>query len=362
MDPLNVVATTGHGTVWLRKIFQRRRPMLMGFFRIAPFHAFPHGQTVAVLDMVARHPNWFGFPNEPRTCVVNTAHFSEVAHRHQSGLFVLGLDRGCKTLIIPGSTDCAHEFSPRNAKQVEVILRRNPGIESLYLSRECQGMFRELVPQIQALAHLENLTMEGWDDPVAIHKVLMAAKRVQRPDFFSLDGDGKATQSLLTTSLSPNRESWRTPVGVQALCTLIEMHPRLKGIYGTRGFVTDWYAATQTSRCLHNVSLIPFGCNYVLFWYGIWAFCVLSACWFVAKWTHDYILVRLVNSEHARMTVWFVVLFLSSGGVLMADAIFAPRRGWMWTRMVKNVLLGIQRLERKSKVTHQESTARIALQ
>lgn len=302
-----------------------RRPVFRAFFRVMPLQRWSLGQIQGVLEYVAVEPSRFGFP-PAATCVVNTAYLLPSARSRSSGVYVFGSERGCKSIIIPGSCN-AQPFDKLDIKMLEPIFRWNPGVTYVYLSLECQGVATEIAAQLSKLRYITDITLEGWSDPIAIHKILMACKQVELLDAYSIE--------------DPPRE-WMTEAGVQALSTLIEMHPKLRGVCATRNYLADWYDATKTSRCKHNIALIPFGDDYVLIYYLLWAFGFWVVCWLLAALLYDYVIVPLLDKEKrpiAVETVWFLSLATLFGSVIISDMILTPHYGRGWTRLVKHYIL-----------------------
>lgn len=302
-----------------------RRPVFRAFFRSMPLHRYSLGHIQGVFEYVAVEPSRFGFPPAP-TCVVNTAYLLPSNRSRSTGVYVFGSERGCKNIIIPSSCN-GLPFDKLDIKMLEPIFKWNPGASYIYLSLECQTVASEIANCLKTMRNISDVTLEGWSDPIAIHKIVMACKHVELLDCYSIE--------------DPPRE-WKTEAGVQALCTLIEMHPKLRGVCATRNYLLDWYEATVSSRCKHNIALIPFGDDYMLIYYMVWAFAVWIVCWYLSDLIYRLILTKLLDKEeHPLMleTAWFFVLAASFGSIIVSDIILTPKYGRSWTHLVKHYIL-----------------------
>lgn len=301
-----------------------RRPIFRAFFRCMPLQRWSLGQIQAVFEYVAVEPSRFGFP-PAATCVVNTAHLLPSARSRASGVYVFGSERGCKSIIIPSSCD-ARPFDRLDVKMLEPIFRWNPGATYIYLSLECQSVAHEIAAHLAKMRNINDITLEGWSDPIAIHKVMLACKNVELLDAYSIE--------------DPPRE-WQSEAGVQALSTLIEMHPKLRGVCATRNYLNDWQAATSSSRCKHNVAMIPFGDDYLLIYYMLWAFGFWVVCWFLAGAAHTYVYVPLLEGKKPLYaeSLWMLTLAGLFGAVMIGDIVLTPHYGRGWTRLVKHYIL-----------------------
>lgn len=298
------------------------RPWFKGFFRAMPLHRWSLQHAEQVLEYAARHPSYFGLPNLS-TCIVNTAHLLPSTRSRSSGVWVFGTERGCKSLVIPRSFS-AENFDVLDAKLVESIFKWNPGMEYIYLSKSCQGMFPQLTPHLTRMRNLSRVTLEGWDDPVAIHKVGMACKHLEVLDLYTFD------QAV------PN---WRSEVAVQAITTLIEMHQKLRCVEASRNLLEAWCFTTNLSRCKHNVALVPATCTFSLC-YGI----AHAVALLVVSWVVYRACVRALScipDLHNDIVVLssFVVAFFVFVGLLVDDHLNRHRRGRGWTVPAKLFLL-----------------------
>ncbi|KEG11870.1 hypothetical protein DQ04_02191020 [Trypanosoma grayi] len=299
-------------------------PVYRGFFRVMPLHRWSLDDIQAVLGYAAVKPSLFGFPDQP-TCIVNTAHFLP-SHRSRSrGIWVFGVERGCKSIIVPASCN-TEPFDALDAKLMEPLFRWNPGVEYIYLSQFCQPMASHLVPYLQRCTQLRILTLEGWNDAAAIHRVVIACKHVNVVDAFSLD--------------DPPRE-WKNELAVQALNTLIEMHPKLICVKATRLYLADWYEATQYSRCKHNIALVPFSCDFVLLHYGLFLLLLCVPAYFAFRGV--WWLLQDTCSQ-AYLSFWSVIATV----VVFVAAIALDMSGWRsrgrgWVHMQKYFILAKRR-------------------
>lgn len=299
-------------------------PVYRGFFRVMPLHRWSLNNIQAVLGYAAANPSLFGFPEQP-TCIVNTAYFLPSHRSRQRGIWVFGTERGCKSIVVPSSCN-GGQFDAMDAKLMEPLFRWNPGVEYIYLSQNCQAMASQLVPYLQRCTQLRTLTLEGWNDAVAIHRVVIACKHVATLDAFSFD--------------DPVRQ-WKNELSVQALNTLIEMHPKLICVKGTRVYLTDWYEATQFSRCKHNIALVPFTCDFVLLHYGF--FLLLVSVVAYAVYRETWWLLRDTCSR-AYLPFWSALAAVGTFTVIVALDVAGWRSyGRAWVHMHKYVIIARRR-------------------
>lgn len=308
-------------------------PLYRGFFRVLPLHRWGIQDISRVLGYAAVNPSLFGFPDKP-TCIVNTAYFLPSYRSLLRGVWAFGSERGCKTIIIPLSCN-REDFDEVDAKLIEPLFRWNPGVEYVYLSQHCQRMAPALAAMLGKCHALREITLEGWNDPVAIHRVAMACKKVEVIDTYTLD--------------DPPRE-WGTELAVQALCTLIEMHPKLRCVKSHRLYLADWYNATRFSRCKHNIALVPFSCDFVLLFYMLFL---------MVLWVPAYAVYRtvayLTRDTLSEGYVWFwsVMAFLATFGALVAgDMLLWSSRGRGWVYMQKYFILAKRRIDIMMNVHH----------
>lgn len=301
-------------------------PMYRGFFRTMPLHRWSMNDIQKMLGYAALNPSLFGFPDQP-TCVVNTAYFLPSLRSRLRGVWAFGTERGCKNIIVPHS--CSNEnFDVLDARLIEPLFRWNPGVQYVYLSRHCQPMTPQLITALSKCAHLREVTLEGWNDAVAVHRIMMACKHADVLETYSLD--------------DPPRE-WRNELSVQALTTLIEMHPKLRAVKSHRLYLTDWYEATRFSRCKHNVALIPFSCDFVILFYGMFVMLVCIPAYGAYKLVYALAKDRLTV---AYTWFWSVMAFIATfAAIIVFDTIGWSYRGRGWVYMQKYFILAKRRVD-----------------
>jgi hypothetical protein len=309
-----------------RRKHQEYLPLYRGFFRTMPLHRWRMTDVQKMLGYAALNPSLFGFPDQP-TCVVNTAYFLPSLRSRLRGVWAFGTERGCKNIIVPHS--CSNEnFDALDARLIEPLFRWNPGVRYVYLSRHCQPMAQQLVHSLSKCPHLREVTLEGWNDAVAVHRIMMACKQADVLETYSLD--------------DPPRE-WRNELSVQALTTLIEMHPKLRAVKSHRLYLTDWYEATRFSRCKHNVALIPFSCDYVLFFYGVFLLVVCIPAYGAYQLVYTFSKNRL---SAAYTWFWSVMAFIAtSAAIIVFDTIGWSYRGRGWVYMQKYFIFAKRRID-----------------
>lgn len=301
-------------------------PLYRGLFRTMPLHRWSMNDIQKMLGYAAFNPSLFGFPDQP-TCIVNTAYFLPSLRSRLRGVWAFGTERGCKNIIVPHS--CSNEsFDALDARLIEPLFRWNPGVEYVYLSRHCQPMAQQLVSSLSRCPHLREVTLEGWNDAVAVHRVMMACKQADVLETYSLD--------------DPPRE-WRNELSVQALTTLIEMHPKLRAVKSHRLYLTDWYEATRFSRCKHNVALIPFSCDFVLLFYGLFLLLVCVPAYGVYRLVYALAKDRL---SAAYTWFWSVMAFIATfAAIVMFDTMGWSSRGRGWVYVQKYVIFAKRRVD-----------------
>ncbi|KAL7699341.1 hypothetical protein N2W54_007856 [Lotmaria passim] len=301
-------------------------PLYRGLFRTMPLHRWSMNDIQKMLGYAALNPSLFGFPDQP-TCIVNTAYFLPSLRSRLRGVWAFGTERGCKNIIVPHS--CSNEsFDALDARLIEPLFRWNPGVEYVYLSRHCQPMAQQLVSSLSRCPHLREVTLEGWNDAVAVHRVMMACKQADVLETYSLD--------------DPPRE-WRNELSVQALTTLIEMHPKLRAVKSHRLYLTDWYEATRFSRCKHNVALIPFSCDFVLLFYGLFLLLVCVPAYGVYRLVYALAKDRL---SAAYTWFWSVMAFIATfAAIVMFDTMGWSSRGRGWVYVQKYVIFAKRRVD-----------------
>lgn len=300
--------------------------MYRGFFRTMPLHRWSMNDIQKMLGYAALNPSLFGFPDQP-TCVVNTAYFLPSLRSRLRGVWAFGTERGCKNIIVPHS--CSNEdFDVLDARLIEPLFRWNPGVQYVYLSRHCQPMAPQLIASLSRCPQLREVTLEGWNDAVAVHRVMMACKQADVLETYSLD--------------DPPRE-WRNELSVQALTTLIEMHPKLRAVKSHRLYLTDWYEATRFSRCKHNVALIPFSCDFVILFYAMFLLLVCIPAY------GAYQLVYAVAKDRLSVAYtwfWSVMAFIATfTAIVVFDTIGWSYRGRGWVYTQKYFILAKRRID-----------------
>lgn len=312
--------------------------MYKGFFRAMPLHRWKLTQVEKVMEFAAARPSMFGLPHAT-TCIVNTAHFLPSSRSVNAGMWVFGQERGCKSLVIPRSCS-AEPFDKVDAKLVESIFKLNPGLEHVYLSQSCQPMVPQLTPLLGKLRTLKSITLEGWSDPVAVHKVLMVCKHVEVMDAYSFD------------QVYP---SWADELSVQAINTVVEMHPKLRSVEGSRNFLEAWYAASKYSRCRHNVALVPATCGWSLYFAGIVVFGMMMVS--IVAYRLSAWLFGLVPpiGRTAGVFLGCMTGLATFALLLVDDHINRHQRGRHWMHLVKFIVMAQRRfhLRRRGKVPSQ---------
>lgn len=302
------------------------RQWFKGFFRAMPLHRWSLRHAEEVLEFCAQRPSLFGLPDRP-TCIVNTAHFLPSNRSKTAGVWVFGTERGCKSLVIPRSMS-SEMFDTMDAKLVESIFRWNPGMEYLYLSRSCQPMYLEILPHLSRLRNLTRITLEGWDDAVAIHKVGMMCKSLEVIDTYTFD---------------ESRPDWHREVSVQAITTLIEMHPKLRSVEGSRNFLEAWFVATKYSRCKHNIALCPATCGFSVCYMAIFTIAMLVVSCGAYR-LYVELLSRIPGVHYsAAVFIGFFASIATFVLLLVDDHINRHRRGRAWMQVAKVAVLAQRR-------------------
>lgn len=324
-----------------KKRHSRSYAWYKGFFRAMPLHRWSLAHTERVLDIAASRPSMFGLPDLP-TAIVNPAYFLPSLRSRQSGTYVFGTERGCKSIVVPSSMS-NEGYDVVDAKLIEPLFRWNPGVEYLYLSRQCQTMTPQLLPHLSKLKNITRITLEGWNDAAAIHRIVMVCKNVEVLDTYGVD--------------TAPRE-WKSELSVQALTTLIEMHPKLRSVESQRAYLSDWFYATQHSRCKHNIALVPSTCNYVPLWTACYTIVV---CLFTVM---VFNLVRYVTEVLGGIRKAWSVFYASLTALVFFAAVVADdyvnrfRRGRTWVHMQKYAVLLLWRLSRRRPVASSAITTR----
>ncbi|GET89984.1 hypothetical protein, conserved [Leishmania tarentolae] len=309
---------------------RRRRmtyiPLYRGFFRTMPLHRWCINDIEKMLGYSAVNPSLFGFPDQS-TCVVNTAYFLPSLRSRLRGVWAFGTERGCKSIIVPHSCN-GEAFDALDARLIEPLFRWNPGVEYVYLSRHCEPMAKQLLSSLSRCHNLREVTLEGWNDAVAVHRVMMACKHADVLDTYSLD--------------DPPR-NWRNELSVQALASLIEMHPKLRVVKSHRLYLGDWYEATRFSRCKHNVALVPFSCDFVIMFYAMFL-CVVC----IPAYGAYRLVWRLSEGLLSDAYRWFssvMAFVLTLSAAVAFDWVGRSYRGGGWVHMQKYLIFAKRRVD-----------------
>jgi hypothetical protein len=302
-----------------------------GWFRVVPLHRFRFATIAPVLQLVSLRPHLFGLPKQT-TCIVNTWNLLHSARSRDEGITVFGPERGCKTVVIPPSCS-GQAFDEVDAKLMEPLFRWNPSIETLYLSKDCEmiaGNLAQLLAQRQRL--MKTIILVDWESAVNINKVVMSCKSVEEVDIMAPDETFK---------------SWNNEVSIEAMCELIEMHPKLKMISGNNDSLGAIYTATRWSRCRHNIALIPTWCGFGQMYYQTWLVGVLMFSVLVAgivyRLIRDYIAPQSVG---ARDLTWLFVLVATFTTIVGVDYFRHQRVGRAWTYYVKYLVMLRYRMDK----------------
>ncbi|KAG5474300.1 hypothetical protein LSCM1_03080 [Leishmania martiniquensis] len=308
-------------------------PLYRGFFRTMPLHRWRINDIQKMLGYAALNPSLFGFPDQP-TCIVNTAYFLPSLRSRLRGVRAFGTERGCRSIVVPHSCN-GEPFDALDARLIEPLFRWNPGVEYLYLSRHCEPMSKHLLGFLSRCHHLREVTLEGWNDAVAVHRVMMACKNADVLETYSLD--------------DPPRD-WRNELSVQALSTLIEMHPKLRAVKSHRLYLADWYEATRFSRCKHNVALVPFSCDFVIVYY-----CLFLGLVCMPAYGAYSLVYRLGEGRLSDAYTWFwsVAAFVFTLAAVVAfDSVGRSYRGSGWVHMQKYFIFAKRRVDMWTNVHH----------
>lgn len=325
-----------------------------GFFRAAPLHRWSLSQISIVLEFASRRPGFFGFPTEhisriaatpasenvpqsssikgPRAAIVNTTHLLPSARGRQSGIAVFGPDRGCRSIIIPPSCS-GHPFDATDVKMLEPLFRRNPSIEYLYLSRHCEPIAPLLAPLLkQHGRHVTRVCLPDWEDPAAITQIVMATPNCRQLDVMCPDEAYKY---------------WNNEAAVEAMTEMLEMHSKLKEIYGTTTFLAAIEDASKFSRCKHQVALRTYNCPWAFFYKCVWGCAVFYGCYKIGRVMWD--LHKQYWDEAVRWPrdlLLLVVGFMAPAALIFADHAQYRCRGRRWISMVKPFVLAGSRVAR----------------
>lgn len=195
-------------------------------------------------------------------------------------------------------------------------------------------MTAQLIPQLSKLRNLTMITLEGWTDAVAIHKVMMICKSVEVLDLYSID---------------EQRRDWTNELSVQALTTLVEMHPKIRAVQGSRALLEKWYAATKYSRCKHNVALMPETCSFAVFFITLYVTLMLFLATRIYAFV-DWLLIKVLKTrEDVGDLSAFVIALVSFFFLLIDDHVNRHRRGRTWVNLCKYLILFLRRVALSGK-------------
>ncbi len=296
------------------------RAFFRGFFREMPLHQWSPTSVTRVLHYAATNPKRFGFPDRP-TCIVNPLLLTRNIRSRQLGVSAFGIERGCKTIVVPPSTS-GGPYDEVDAKLLEPLLKRNPSLEYLYLSRDCIPMVPHLIPALSQLRNIKHIVLPGWNDAVAIHKVVMACKQCEIIDSMSME---------------MVEQDWTNEGSVQALCTLIEMHPKLRVVLGTRKYLAHWYNATYFSRCKFNVALMMDTCEASVVLFAFWYVATAACLCFVLY--NCAVAMHFITGDFQRLI--FVILLSC---IAIGDFAVRRSRGRLWIHGTKCIITGLHRI------------------
>eukprot|EP00760_Papus_ankaliazontas_P006287 PhM_4_TR1297/c0_g3_i2/m.58210 len=236
-----------------------------GYLRSVPFY----GNFSPVLNFVARRPYWFGVVVEP-VCVLDPR---DMTLYH-------GTSRGCKSIILP---ECDAARANIQINVLVKILQFNPSIDTLVIGKQMEAHYKDLARAIENPANrlavtLARLCLPQWNDAKAIAAVAMAFKKMEILDLY-----GPSVQEV---------PSWETDASaIQAIVTMIELHPKLRAIEGAEQVLITLFQCTQHSRCKHNIALVPVGCAWANIFNLLWHFSVfalvMAAYYFVYPMWHS---------------------------------------------------------------------------
>jgi hypothetical protein len=307
----------------------KTKSMFCGFLRSAPMHRWRLAHVVPILEFIARRPTLFGLP-DATTCVVNTSHMLPSARSRRSGITVFGKERGCKTIVIPPSCS-GHPFDDVDAKMMEPLFRWNPSADLVYLSKECEQIAPQLAQFISKTRTIKRVTMVDWESAAAVNRVVMACKSLEVVDVMSPDESSK---------------NWHNEESVEAMCEMIEMHPKIRAIHGTQPYLHTIFDAVTFSRCKHNVALVPMWCRYARFYKGMWFLSVTLIALAVAYMVHAVLEWVLPDRRYTRDAVWVVVFLGGSAAIMAIDYFRFKYSGRSWTFFARYLCLLRRRLDR----------------
>ena len=299
------------------------RAFFRGFFREMPLHMWSTAHVTKILEYAAARPKYFGFP-DGQLCIVNPILLTKNLRSRQQGVTVFGSERGCKSIVVPLSCTGA-PFDEYDCRLIEPLFKKNPSVEYIFLSSDCMPMVNQLVPVLSQLRHVKTLALPGWSDAIAIHKIVMACKHCEIVDAMSLES---------------KEINWVNEASVQALCALIEMHPKLRAVLATRFYLAHWYAATLHSRCRFNVALMMDTCEsgglQWFFWYAVVFMLLIYGTAALRK--------MMPFEEYTCYVVQSLLLALLVVIGIARDHLRRRTVGRLWLHATKYVVLGLRRV------------------
>eukprot|EP00759_Apiculatamorpha_spiralis_P022345 PhF_6_TR26620/c0_g2_i1/m.38525 len=224
-----------------------------GLLRSVPFNA----HHPFVLNVVTRKPSWFSLMSQP-VCVLDI----------NNPQFFYGESRGCRTLVVP--TDPANNAAP--TKAILRLMQFNPSMDNLWLGKSHEKDYKDIAkaltdPKASRLGlKVVRLTLCHWTDAKAIAAVTMALRNVEILDLYGV-------------SDVPAPDWASVAEDIQAICNLIEMHPKIRAVEGNQDVLTAFFHAVKESRCKHNVALVPVGDTWSSIWWLLWHLGVMLFVW-----------------------------------------------------------------------------------
>ena len=315
-------------------------PMFKGFIRSAPLHRFHVGTVHKILSFVALRPAVFGL-DDVATCVVNPVSLLSSSRSKSEGVTCFGPARGCKTVVIPNSAT-GNRYDVMDVKLIEPILKWNPSMETLFLSKDCEPMALDIGKYLSKSRNLRTVIVPDWDDAVALRNLCLPIKSIEVIDAHSVD---------------TIKKKWGNPESIQAASELIEMHPKLHVLFAKDPWRCAFMNAMEDSRCKHNMPVIQGGCS----WSGLWqgTFHLVALClwgtmmtWLLHKHLGNYVCKKRgltpgqIQEKRMRDALWCVGFLIGFAALILGDQFMYPRYGRYWMHWVgKPVVLMRRRLD-----------------
>jgi hypothetical protein len=303
-------------------------PYFNGLFRAAPLHKWSVRAVTSMLSLMATRPSLYGFEDQA-LCCINPVSLSRSARSRSQGITCFGVERGCKTLVIPASIS-RDPYDALDMKLIEPLIRWNPSLEVVYLDRDCQAISEELGKSLAKCKSLKKVILPDWSDPVAIKNVVLPCKSVTTIDVAHPD---------------VTRKDWGKPEAVQAFCELIEMHPNVQSFRGHINYLREVYVAFQFSRCKHNVALLQSGCVYSGLFHMAWFFGLVFFCHAVGLVLFEVMKKIWPERKGWRDFVWLVCFFGGTAFFSLTDLLRYPIVGRQWTYYAKYAVFLRRRLD-----------------